>query len=91
MARPTTTFTATPPSPPILLDVSYHQGSNTVTLDYQSETGVSFGVRRSPDLTGDPATTWTSLPATGPGNDSVMQYTDTPPAGGRFFYVLVHE
>ena len=84
-------FVSPTPAPPLLLDVSYDQGSNTVTLDYQSEDGVSFGVRRSPDLTGDPANEWTSLPATAPGDDSVMQYADTPPAGSQFFYVLVRE
>ncbi|NNC88163.1 MAG: right-handed parallel beta-helix repeat-containing protein [Akkermansiaceae bacterium] len=76
---------------PVVLAIGYTEGTNTVTIDYQSESGVDFGVRRSPDLAGDPATTWTVLPGTGPGDGSVKQYTDNPPPGDSFFYVLVRE
>lgn len=80
-----------PPIPPKIIAIQYNSATNTVTIDYQSENGVDFGVRRSPDLTGSPATTWTVLPNTGPGDGSVKQYIDNPPPGSSFFYVLGRE
>ncbi|NNC87496.1 MAG: right-handed parallel beta-helix repeat-containing protein [Akkermansiaceae bacterium] len=76
---------------PVVLAIDHAEDTNTVTIDYQSVDGVAFGVLRSPDLAGDPVTTWTVLTPTGPGDGSVKQYTDNPPAGSSFFYVMVRE
>ncbi|MEK7950638.1 right-handed parallel beta-helix repeat-containing protein [Luteolibacter soli] len=71
---------------PAIKSFSFSSNNRTATLRYQSETGTSFLVRRSSDLR-----TWTDLPATAAGDGSVMEYTDTPPAGVKWFYVLARE
>ena len=74
--------------PPGLLGLSVDPATRAVTIRYQSELGVSFLVRRSADPGGDPATAWTRLAPTAPGDGSVMEYPDAPPAGPAHFYVL---
>ncbi len=71
---------------PVIAGFNFSFDNGTATLRYQSEIGTSFLVRRSSDLR-----IWTDLPATATGDGSVTEYTDTPPAGGKWFYVLVRE
>jgi hypothetical protein len=71
---------------PAIKDFVFTSSDGLASLHYQSEIGTAFLVKRSTDLR-----TWTTLPATAIGDGSVMEYTDTPPAGGQHFYVLVRE
>ncbi len=76
-------------SAPQILSVRHDPAGPSFTIRYQSEFGVAFGVRRSPDLQGSPASTWTVLPDTPVGDGSIMEITDLPPAGRAHFYVLL--
>jgi hypothetical protein len=71
---------------PVIEGFSFSADNGTATLSYRSEIGTSFRVRRSSDLR-----TWTDLLPTATGDGNVMEYSDTPPAGDRQFYVLVRE
>ena len=73
-------------NPPVIKAFSFAPDNGVATLDYQSEIGTTFRVKRSTDLR-----IWTELPATAIGDGSVMEYIDTPPAGGKCFYVLVRD
>ena len=72
----------TPAPPPVILGLDYHRATNMVTITYQSETDVVFGVRGGTDLQLlDP------LPDTSPGDGSVKQYTHYPPGNpAAYFY-----
>jgi hypothetical protein len=76
---------------PVITALSVQPDASAVTLRYRSEIGLSFRVRRSANLAGDPATTWEDLGTTALGTGEEMSFTDQPPAGGRHFYVLVRE
>jgi hypothetical protein len=76
-------------SPPVVLDVRHDPGVPSTVIRYRSEFGVSYAVRRSPDLAGDPLHDWTILPDTPPGDGNVREYTDFPPPGPSYFYVLI--
>jgi hypothetical protein len=76
-------------SAPRILSVRHDPAGPTFTIRYQSEFGVAFGLRRSPDLEGDPATDWTVLPNTPVGDGEIMEVTDVPPPGRAHFYVLL--
>jgi hypothetical protein len=80
-------------TPPVILGCAFTAGdpSPTFTIRYQSEIGETFGVRRSPDMTGDPAIDWTALLPAESGTGDVMEYVDTPPPGSAHFYVLKRE
>jgi hypothetical protein len=71
---------------PVITSFSFSPDNGVASLRYQSEIGTTFLVKRSSDLL-----TWTDLPATTMGDGSVMEYLDTPPAGEKWFYVLVRE
>lgn len=77
--------------PPRILGTNPSPGGSGIVIRYQSELGVSFTVRRSNTLSGDPETEWPLAAPTDTGNGSVMEYADAPPEGGPFFYVLVRE
>ncbi|QJE95450.1 right-handed parallel beta-helix repeat-containing protein [Luteolibacter luteus] len=77
--------------PPKILGTASSPDGPGIVIRYQSEIGVSFAVRRSNTLTGDPETEWPLAAPTGPGNGLVLEYVDTPLEGGRYFYVLVRE
>ncbi len=74
---------------PKILSVRHDPAASSFTIRYQSEFGVAFGLRRSPDLQGDPEASWTVLPDTPPGDGGVMEVTDFAPPGRAHFYVLV--
>lgn len=76
-----------PAAAPAIASLDFSPAENTFTIQYQSEAGVVYNVRRSPVLDSDLAA-WTELPPTAPGNGEVMAYTDTPPEGGAHFYAL---
>ena len=80
-------------TPPMILGCTFNASapSPSFTIRYQSEIGESFGVRRSVDMTGDPAVDWTALTPTAGGTGEVMEYVDTPPSGSTHFYVLKRE
>lgn len=77
--------------PPKILGITFNATDSSVVIRYQSELGASFAVRRSTDLNGNPVTDWPLATPTQIGNGAVMEYLDTPPAGGAHFYVLVRE
>jgi hypothetical protein len=77
--------------PPRILGTGPNPEGPGIVIRYQSEIGVSFAVRRSDTLSGDPETTWPLAAPTESGNGSVMDYVDAPPGGGPHFYVLVRE
>jgi len=74
---------------PRILAVRHDRAAGSFTIRYQSEFGAAFAVRRSPDLRGDPASTWTVLPDTPPGDGGVHEVRDVPPPGRAHFYVLI--
>jgi len=68
--------------PPEILSITRDPTSNTNTITYQSIAGEAFGVTVSEDLE-----SYSPLPDTTVGDDSIKTYTHSPPAGKlRQFY-----
>ena len=68
-------------APPAIIGVAYSNSSNTSTIFFQSEDGVSFRVLGSRDLK-----SFEPLPNTIVGNGEILEYTHQPPVDTDYYF-----